>query len=109
MRKIEKDMIAAIRSGKGFIKGNTAVLWNESGAAFYVSLFGNTIARGEPSGAFGYRITAVNFCGWNKPTTRSRLHALGVPVTTKGGIPYLVGKDGKLEELPEDGWTELFG
>lgn len=102
MRNIEQDMITAIRSGEGFTKGNTAVLWNESGEAFYVSLHGNTIARGEKSGAFNYRVTAVNLCGWNKTTTRSRLRALGVPVTTKGGTPY-IGKN----EIPEDGWTEL--
>lgn len=105
MRKIEKGMIAAIRNGEGFTKGNTAVLWNESRTAFYVSLFGNTIARGEiPWDGHGFRITAVNLCGWNKTTTRSRLRALGVPVTTKGGTPY-IGKN----EIPEDGWTELFG
>lgn len=107
MRKIEKEMIAAIRRGEGFTQGNTAVLWNESRNAFYVSLFGNTIARGEipwDSDGTAYKVTAVNLCGWNKSTTRSRLRALGVPVTTKGGTPY-IGKN----EIPEDGWTELFG
>lgn len=103
MRKIEKEMIAAIHRGEGFTKGNTAVLWNKSREAFYVSLFGNTIARGERFGSFSHRITAVNLCGWNKVTTRSRLRALGVPVTSKDGIPY-IGKN----EIPEDGWTELF-
>ena len=103
MRKIEKGMISAIQSGKGFTQGNTAVLWNESRKAFYVSLFGNTIARGEiPWDGNGFRITAVNLCGWNKPTTRSRLRALGVPVTTKNGVPY-IGKN----EIDENGWTEL--
>lgn len=103
MRKIEKGMIAAISNGKGFTQGNTAVLWNESRTVFYVSLFGNTIARGEiPWDGAGYKVTAVNLCGWNKTTTRSRLRALGVPVTTKGGTPY-IGKN----EIPEDGWTEL--
>lgn len=101
MRNIEEDMIHAIRNGKGFTQGNTAVLWNESGAAFYVSLHGNTIARGEPDG-YGFRITAVNLCGWNTTTTRSRLRALGVPVTTKRGVPYIGGN-----EIEENGWTEL--
>ncbi len=108
MRKIEKEMISAIRNGEGFTQGNTAVLWNESGNAFYVSLFGNTIARGEPSGNFGYRITAVNLCGWNKTTTRSRLRALGVPVTSKRGVPCIETNE-RIFVLPEDGWTELFG
>ena len=110
MRNLEENMVYAIRSGEGFTQGNTAVLWNETGKAFYVAVHGNTIARGEESmNGYGFRITAINLCGWNTSITRNRLRALGVPVTTKNGIPYLVGKDGKLEELPEDGWTELFG
>lgn len=108
MRKIEKGMISAIRNGEGFTQGNTAVLWNESGNAFYVSLFGNTIARGEPTGNFGHRITAINFCGYNSVTTRSRLRALGVPVKSQKGVPC-IKTDEALIVLPENGWTELFG
>ena len=101
MRNIEEEMLHAIHHGEGFTKGNTAVIWNESGEAFYVSLHGNTIARGETQG-YDFRITAVNLCGWNTVTTRSRLRALGVPVTTKNGVPY-IGKN----EIDENGWTEL--
>lgn len=103
MRNLEENMIRAIRDGEGFTQGNTAVLWNESGAAFYVSLHGNTIARGEPNGFDDFRITAVNLCGWNTATTRSRLRALGVPVTSKNGVPYIGGN-----EIEENGWTEVF-
>lgn len=102
MRNLEENMVYAIRSGEGFTQGNTAVLWNETGKAFYVAVHGNTIARGEPDGFDGFRITAVNLCGWNTATTRSRLRALGVPVTTKNGVPY-IGKN----EIDENGWTEL--
>lgn len=111
MRKIEKEMISAIRNGEGFTKGNTAVLWNEGREAFYVCLHGNIIARGYRPMRFGacdYRITAVNFCGWNTTTTRSRLRALGVPVKSQKGVPC-IKTDEALIVLPENGWTELFG
>ena len=47
MRNIEEEMLHAIHHGEGFTKGNTAVIWNESGEAFYVSLHGacNLIRR----------------------------------------------------------------
>lgn len=102
MNNIEKKMLDSICAGQGFCSGNTAVVWNETKKAFYVSLHGNTIARGEIRGVSPF-VTAVNLCGWNSQTTRSRLRALGVNITTKKGVPY-IGKN----EIPEDGWTELF-
>lgn len=103
MHTIEEEMIRAARYGNGFCKGNTCLTWNESGNAFYVALHGNTIARGELD-MFGIpRLTAVNLCGWNTVTTRSRIRAFGVPLTTKKGVPY-IGKT----EIPESGWMELY-
>lgn len=102
MRKVEEKMIAAVKRGKGFCGGNTAVTWNDSGRAFYVSLHGNTIARGELDAVGNPVLTAVNLCGWNTVTTRSRLNAFGLGIYTKRFVPYIGAT-----EVPESGWTEV--
>lgn len=85
MREIEKKMVAAIRNTKNFNGNNTQVECQSNGS-IYVYLFGNCI----------YKIvngkTYFNLCGWNSVTTRSRLNALGVNVTSKDFIPYYNGK-----------------
>lgn len=65
MRKIEVDLIQAIKQGRTFRKGNTAF------DGTFVSLHANRIAEFE-----GTRLVAINFCGWSTRTTRSRLSAL---------------------------------
>ena len=72
MRKIERDMIAAIRAGKNRSLGNTRVIvYYGDEARWQVLLHGNCIATqadGEP-----FRFTLA---GWPTPTTRSRITAL---------------------------------
>lgn len=85
MRQIEKQMLAAIRNGKNFNGNNTQVECEPNGN-IYVYLFGNCIYKivnGTPK---------FNLCGWNTSTTRSRLNALGVNVTSKGFTPHYNGK-----------------
>lgn len=85
MREIEKKMAAAVRNGKNFNGKNTQVE-SESNGNIYVYLFGNCIYKvvnGTPK---------FNLCGWNSATTRSRLQALGVNVTSKDFTPHYNGK-----------------
>lgn len=87
MRKIEKEMIAAIRAGADRKLGNTEVR-NEGGFSS-VYLHGSLIAREMADKSWKF-----NLCGWNTPTTRSRLNALarefGRPgVYNTAGKPYL--------------------
>ena len=85
MRVIEKQMLEAIRNGKKFYQDNTEVQVLQNGCV-YVYLFGNCIYKivnGTPK---------FNLCGWNSATTRSRLNALGVNVTSKNRIPHYNGK-----------------
>ena len=85
MREIEKQMAAAVRNSKKFFKDNTEVQVLQNGCV-YVYLFGNCIYKivnGTPK---------FNLCGWNSATTRSRLNALGVNVTSKNFTPYYNGK-----------------
>ena len=75
MRKIEERMLLSIRSGWPLNMGNTRVSYDADGWAVY--LHGNRIAW---SGFGGSRPSGASLCGWDTPTTRSRLRALGVDV-----------------------------
>lgn len=84
MRKVEKQMIEAIRERKNFKSGNTEVVHSDSGKYFKVYLFGNMIANGKDCG------TVVRFddCGYRSDTTKSRLNAMikELPTGLSGGI-----------------------
>ena len=85
MREIEKKMVAAVKNGRNFNGNNTQVRYLSNGNT-YVYLFGNCIYKivnGTPK---------FNLCGWNSATTRSRLNALGVNVTSKNFTPNYNGK-----------------
>jgi len=85
MRQIEKEMLQAINGGYDFKKGNTQVVNTENG--YLVRLHGNVIYMRN-----AYINCAVaSCCGWNTPTTRSRLRALGVDVKTKNGRLFVNG------------------
>jgi hypothetical protein len=79
MRKIESDMIAAIRSRSDYRNSNTVVDIGENGYG-EVRLFGNRICR------FNYDngIIEFNDCGYRTATTKSRLNAL-INAFTKPG------------------------
>ncbi len=75
MRKIEQQMIAAIRQGKNWQGGNTTVQAIIGG--FEVQLHGNTIAHIlQPPGMSESHEVRFTLAGWPTPTTRSRVNAL---------------------------------
>lgn len=78
MRKIEEMMLNSIRNGKSFNLGNTSVVFRDNND-FFVTLHGNVIFVKNEKG------TVFSLCGWNTPTTKSRLRALGVGVKSKNG------------------------
>lgn len=91
MRKIEQDMVTAIKAGESKNLGNTTVVTRtrEDGVMVCtVKLHGNVIAQRSATG-WGFKLA-----GWNTPTTRSRINAIcsaeGIPyrVTTKRGQAY---------------------
>lgn len=69
MKKIEKNMIAAIEAKKNMNESNTAVIVNKHGV--FVRLY-NTIIFALVKGRRYY-----SDGGWNTVTTATRLHALG--------------------------------
>ncbi len=69
MRKIERQMNAAIRNKRNWTSGNTSVQIQEDGDAL-VFLHGNFIARVSD------RFVDLHDGGWQSVTTKSRLNAI---------------------------------
>jgi len=93
MRKIEQQMIEAIRNGHGFHSGNTAVTEPYGDGWQEVYLHGNRIAAVRVEG--GYLQTQVDretFRRWPTATTCSRLRALGINAYVKARVPMLNGE-----------------
>lgn len=90
MRKIEMDMIAAIRSRNSYKSGNTVVEQGENGYA-EVRLHGNRICRLN----YHQGIIELSDCGYQTATTKSRLNALLDAFTNTGGGQGIYQRDGK--------------
>lgn len=81
MRKIEQDIIVALRAEKDFKsgQGRDRVEWD--GSKFRVVLWGHHIAEGNTEKA----AVQVSSCGYSTPTTTSRLNAVfaafGIPIS----------------------------
>ncbi len=99
MRKIETQMSLAVRAGENFKSGNTQVL--HTGALVEVYLHGNLIARQDRYDANCPQMRGT-LAGWDTPTTKSRLRALGANLTTKAGRTYANGK-----EIASSDWFDI--
>lgn len=88
MRKVEKQMIAAIKNRSPFHGRNTTVYINTSKAEIF--LHGNHIADWTWDG--GLSVNEYTLSRWPSVTTKSRLRALGANVYTKKHQVYLDGK-----------------
>lgn len=97
MRKIEETMCEAVKAHKNWTCNNTRVV-NVSGVS-HVYLHDNLIAImvDEKHGKF-------TLAGWNTPTTRSRLRALGINVT--GHIGWEKKATYKGVEIDSDKWYD---
>lgn len=96
MRKIEREMVAAVESLTDWSKDNTAVrTYTHDGERFWseVYLHGNRIATVDTlkCGANVYRPHITNLLKWPTRTTMSRLRALGFDVCTRKGVVHLNG------------------
>lgn len=90
MRKIEQEMRQAIISRSNWSGGNTRV--SIDGDTANVFLHGNHIASCRYD--FGKFVVVANeetLAQWPTNTTRSRLRALGVPVTVNRGNTTVTG------------------
>jgi hypothetical protein len=107
MRKIEKMMLAAIDSGRDFELNNTKVIHDDG--TVYVYLHGHNIAQRDPDGQY-----AINLCGYNTATTRSRLSAILFAyepringVCTKQGQARIVYSDGHTVDISDTAWRAV--
>ena len=95
MRKIEQEMVTAIRARRNWKSGNTEVLHDPvlGGCEVEVRLRGNLIAkryyRGDAPGQW-----QITLAGRNTPTTRSRLTALCQAFTRCNGVRTCKGVAG---------------
>ena len=92
MRKIEKEMLEAIKTRKDWFKANTGVFMEDAGNPYgpraEVYLHGHNIANyWYESGELD--VCEVTLARFPTTTTKSRLRALGANVRTKAGITYL--------------------
>jgi hypothetical protein len=88
MRKIEQNVIDAIRGRRNFCGGNTVVSMDKDGQGFGVSLHGHIVARLEGS------TLHLDWCGWDTPTTRSRLNCVLKALRIMGIIACIRGSSG---------------
>jgi hypothetical protein len=87
MRKIEQQMRAAALGGYNWASGNTTV--TTRGNLREVFLHGHHIAYVSESGKALPNLTTLR--EWPTSTTKSRLRALGINVSTCKGITYVDG------------------
>ena len=96
MRTIERHMLNAISNRKNWKESNTEVRVsgtdNDADSVVNVYLHGNKIAQ------YCYHYGKLwarymSLAGWNTPTTRSRLRALGANVRCKDFCAQLNGED----------------
>lgn len=93
MRKIEQDVLNAIRARKQVKSlGNTVVRWNDLETECSVELYGHNIFAGKET--LGTVELTINMCGYPTATTRSRLHAIlqchNMGVCQRKGKQYLI-------------------
>ena len=108
MRKIERELVSAIRSlnpGEEWAKDNTRVDYDAAENVVNVYLHGNLIAKIKPLHVH------ITLAGWNTATTRSRLTAICrafVPgcfgVSTKQGQARIRYADGRDVKITDNGW-----
>ena len=100
MKKIEQQMLDAIRARRDWQKGNTCVVFSDHSGNPYLDatiwLDGNPIAEIQPLRLPGANAGALvpnldTLRRWSTPTTKSRLRALGVNVATRAGVTYVDG------------------
>jgi hypothetical protein len=94
MRKIEKQMLAAVQNKREFRLDNTSVVFvpafgDSLTTRSEVYLHGNLIAKYWHDLAEPLEVNLVTLSRWQTPTTKSRLRALGANVATRKGITYL--------------------
>ncbi len=102
MRKIENDIVSAIKAKSNATFGNTEIVVSDDGN-IQVELLGSAIVRIENNAKYIF----VSLAGWNTATTRGRINAVlqhyGLSgLYMKGGIIYIANVS-----IPDNGWIQV--
>lgn len=100
MRKIEHDMIAAIRSRSDFKSGNTVVEQFPAASYAEVRLHGSKIAKLN----YHNGIIELSDCGYKTATTKSRLNAILDAFTNTGGGQGIYARNFKWYWKEDEEW-----
>ena len=92
MRRIEEQMVDAVENKNNWVKDNTSVHYIPDCDYSDIYLHGHMIATKYHYGKESIEVNVSVLQDWPTVTTKSRLRALGVNVTTKAGVTYLDGK-----------------
>jgi hypothetical protein len=108
-RKIEEQMVAAVRDRRDWTSGNTRVVVSQERAdPICVHLHGSWIAQIGPDGELSIRLA-----GYNTAVTRNRVsalcrefgHSLGVSSIKRLGGPHLIYRDGSRRSINTQDWV----
>lgn len=97
MRKIEENMVEAVKKRQNWKSGNTEVtvcLKPLNQIVIKVYLHGNEIYSLYEY-EDGTQLIYFSLAGWNTVTTRSRLRALGINITQRKSVPLFNGEEVK--------------
>lgn len=98
MRKIEQDMLNAVRAMRTWTSSNTQTIIGDHGV-LSIRLHGHTIAWALKDGSI--KVNKAVLYHWPTRTTCSRLRALGVSVCVRKGAPYLDGQELTIANIEE--------
>ena len=99
MRKIEEQLVSAIKENRNWGKSNTMICVDGGGFRQRVYLHGNLIAVIDNL----TKTIRINSCSWKTPTTKSRLNVILQAVGAKG---YVAQRNYKWVYARFDGKTE---
>lgn len=88
MRKLETEMLVALRAGRAWQSGNTSVTAPDNTGRAAVYLHGNHLADWR-NGHVVPNLTTLEL--WPTTTTKSRLRPLGVDIYQQKGRIYVDG------------------
>lgn len=89
MRKIEQEMLNAVRALRTWTSSNTQTVIGDHGI-LSILLHGHTIAWALKDGSI--KVNKAVFYNWPTRTIASRLRALGVSASISKGAPCIDGK-----------------
>lgn len=89
MRKVEREMLDAIRMGVSWSGGNTFVTNPDGDGWQGVYLHGNHIADANGQYSVPAKPDRETFRAYPTATTRSRLRALGVAASVRNGVAHI--------------------